>query len=529
MKKVLLIAVALVMATMSAQAQRRGCLHSEAATRAENTNRMPKPYDFDPERTYRVPVVLVSFSDMDFTMESPAEYYNRLFNEQGFNEGAGRGCVTDYFREQSGGRLNLSFDIYGPIKVSTKAGGRRLTDMYGDSDIIEAFQKLSKSETTDFVIYDWNDDNKANAVILIFAGYTGNQKDGYIWPNTGFGMSSMQLPGRIKPYLTSSSCELWGDSTLCGIGTLVHEFCHCLGLPDLYPMAPATPYSEFDEWDLMDGGNYVGKGWCPPNLSAMERMYLGWQTPIELTEPSTIRNLKSIGAGGESFIIRNSARKNEYYILENRQQAGWDYGVPGNGMLITHIDFSQDLWLRNEVNTSDSHFRCDLIHADGKDYLKWDPANNNSDNNRWTMEDRMRCTYLSTSSYPYTDPLTLEVNDALTDISKPAATLFQAAADGRKFLGKPITNIQQAADGTISFDFMGGCEGANIGEIHNSQCIIHNYAGAIYDLSGRRINSSRFTVNGSGSTDTSVFSVSSVPSVLPKGVYIVNGKKLFVK
>ncbi len=113
MKKVLLIAVALVMATMSAQAQRRGCLHSEAATRAENTNRMPKPYDFDPERTYRVPVVLVSFSDMDFTMESPAEYYNRLFNEQGFNEGAGRGCVADYFREQSGGRLNLSFDIYG--------------------------------------------------------------------------------------------------------------------------------------------------------------------------------------------------------------------------------------------------------------------------------------------------------------------------------------------------------------------------------------------------------------------------------
>ena len=42
---------------------------------------------------------------------------------------------------------------------------------------------------------------------------------------------------------------------------------------------------------------------------------------------------------------------------------------------------------------------------------------------------------------------------------------------------------------------------------------MHNEAGAVYDLSGRRV---------------SVSSVSSVPSVLPKGVYIVNGKKVYI-
>ena len=56
--------------------------------------------------------------------------------------------------------------------------------------------------------------------------------------------------------------------------------------------------------------------------------------------------------------------------------------------------------------------------------------------------------------------------------------------------------------------------------------------GAVYDLSGRRVNGSRFRVNGSGATTSSASSVSSVSSassVLPKGVYIQNGKKVFVK
>ena len=78
---------------------------------------LPEPYKFDAQKTYRVPVVLFSFSDLDFSMDHPVAYYNRLFNEPGFNEGMGKGCVADYFRDQSAGRLNLQFDIYGPVKI----------------------------------------------------------------------------------------------------------------------------------------------------------------------------------------------------------------------------------------------------------------------------------------------------------------------------------------------------------------------------------------------------------------------------
>ena len=89
----------------------------------------------------------------------------------------------------------------------------------------------------------------------------------------------------------------------------------------------------------MDGGNYINKGWCPPNFSAMEKMCMKWDTPEELTHPTTVTGMKPVSAGGKCYIIRNEANSQEYYLLENRQQEGWDYGCLSNGLLIYHVDY----------------------------------------------------------------------------------------------------------------------------------------------------------------------------------------------
>ena len=70
MRKILLFAV--LMAFTSVQAQRRGCLHSIAMTRSNNSELLPEPYEFDSQKTYRVPVVLFSFSDLDFSTTTSA-------------------------------------------------------------------------------------------------------------------------------------------------------------------------------------------------------------------------------------------------------------------------------------------------------------------------------------------------------------------------------------------------------------------------------------------------------------------------
>ena len=452
------ILLALVVGT--ANAQRIGCVHfgdqsdmvqGDGPRQIIKHRSLPNPMEFNPEVTYRQLVVLVTFNDTDFSMDDPATYYNRLFNEQGFNEGMGRGCVADYFREQSEGRLNLQFDVYGPVKVNNTAGGHDKWD-YGGQDCRAAMKILFENEDIDYSVYDWNGDGDVEQVVFVLAGLNGSQVNGYIWPNTS--TFSVKTPGGKYIDTYSASNELWQEGGSCGIGTIIHEFCHCLGLPDIYPVYTASIYSVVDEWDLMDGGNMTNKGWCPPNLSTMEKLYLGWASPVELTEPVTIEGMKPVSDGGETYIIRNSGNSDEFYLLENRRQEGWDYGCPGNGLLIFHVDYSQSAWAGNQVNASNTYFRYDLFHADGKDYRDWDPANNGKDKSKWTMDVWLRSRYLSTSPYPYNNPETFVVNESLTDESDPVAALFTANAQGQNVMGKPVTNIRIAKDGTVGFDFM---------------------------------------------------------------------------
>ncbi len=147
------------------------------------------------------------------------------------------------------------------------------------------------------------------------------------------------------------------------------------------------------------------------------------------------------------------------------------------------------------MNSSPSHYRYDLFHADGKDYRTWDPANDGNDMGKYTMDHWMRNRYLSTSVYPYADAQT--VNENLTDDSDPNATVYSVNADGIKLMSKSITNIRVADDGTISFDFMGGgtaIRGVKSVEVKSDQW---------YDLQGRRLPG----------------------KPLRKGLYIHNGQK----
>ena len=105
MKRLRIIASMLLsLVVMTTQAQRHGCVITKGTTRA-NQQVLPMPCDFDPQKTYRLPVVLIAFSDADFTMPDPQSYYHRMLNEKGYNEGVGAGCLADYFRDQSNGRL----------------------------------------------------------------------------------------------------------------------------------------------------------------------------------------------------------------------------------------------------------------------------------------------------------------------------------------------------------------------------------------------------------------------------------------
>lgn len=422
--------------------------------RAPNNN-------WNPATTYRQMVILVSYADRDFASPEPNQYYQRIFNEPGYNEGAGPGCVADYFREQSAGLFNIQFDIYGPYKTTAKAQPHQNptagTRNYGSDVMRQATtQLIEQNPTLDCTPYDWDGDGRVDQVIYIYAGLSGNQGGetyGYVWPNTST-FSPVTTPSghTISDY--SCSAEQWTEGQSSGIGTICHEFCHCLGLPDIYPTGGSSGYySVADEWDLMDGGNFTNHGWCPPNFTPLEKILMGWLTPTELNQPATVKNLKATSEGGETYLIHHT--DNEYLLLENRQQTGWDAGVPGKGLLVYHVDYDATIWARNTVNNTKNHFRFDILHADRLDYEQWDIICPRTDN-QYAAQPMMNNLHLSTSPYPWATDSTDTVNRALTDDTNPAATMYNPNAEGKYLLGKPVTNITMTPDGKVSFDFMGG-------------------------------------------------------------------------
>ena len=469
---------------------------------------------WDASRTYHQLVILITFKETRdtipepclFKSSNPRELYDRMLNEDGYNQRNGPGCAAEYFREQSGGLFNLQFDVYGPYQVSTKAQPTAKptdnTRNYGAGPMTEATKQfLAENPDIDFSQYDWNNNGYVNQVVYVFAGYSGNQSNencyGYVWPNTSMFTAITTHDGKkISSY--SNSCELWANGNSCGFGTICHEFTHSLGLPDIYPAHNGWATSVLDEWDLMDGGNFTNFGWCPPNYTPLEKMLLGWLTPVELTAPATIKNLKPVSEGGQAYIIKNTDK--EYYLLENRQWIGWDVASPGRGLVIYHVNYDANAWSGNRVNDTSNKPNFDIVSADNMDYTAWnDYLIGTGTRTQYAASPRLHNLHLSTSPYPYAgDP----VVDALTDTSVPAAVMYNANSKGDFLMSKPITNIQMTSDGLISFDFMGGDDTTGIedlqisdlpfgssdpNQIVDSKSVNSNF----YDLQGRKAASQK--------------------------------------
>ena len=444
--------------------------------------------DWDASRRYRQLVILVAFEDCPFGLADPLAFYQRMFNEPGYNHRDGAGSVADYFSDQSNGLFNLQFDIYGPYTVSVSAQSEASENL-GAAAFYEATRQfVEEHPEIDFKPYDWDGNGELDQVVYVYAGYTGNQAGytSYIWPNCGNFLPITTPDGHVISLYTASA-EHWANGELCGLGMLCHEFSHCLGLPDIYPTSEnvTSPYI-VDEWDLMDGGTFINYGWCPPNYSPLEKMLLGWLEPVELMDDRDIERLKPVAEGGEAYLIKHT--DDEFLLLENRQWNGWDYGLPGRGLLVYHVYFDQLLWAMNKVNIYEGYPYYSIVSADRLNYLNWVDLirgrglkSQFADSERW-----LHCLALSTAPYPYATDSTETVNDLLTDTSLPSSTMYTDNASGSRLLSKPVTDITQHEDGTVSFRFRAGNQGSGLEEVRDDR-----RTDTYYNLQGQRVGTLR--------------------------------------
>lgn len=381
-------------------------------------------------------VILANFADTKFKPEHTLYLYKQIINGENYSdETLGfKGSVRDYFKAQSGGQFEIDFDVVGPVDLPKGYAGYGKNDASGRDQaalvypMVEDAVNLAKDQVTDWKQYDWDGDGLVEEVFVLYAGHGQAkypQDPDLVWPHKS-AIDPMTVADGVKVSVYACSSELGATEAIDGIGAFCHEFSHCMGLKDHYDINGRGYGTGF--WDIMCFGCYNGNSFLPAEYNSYEKMFCGWKEPIVLNaEPQKIEGMKALAAGGDTYIFYNDGNENEYYMLENRQKTGWDAALPGEGLIVLHVDYSKGAWEDNQVNYNAARQRMTVI-----------PADNTLGS---TDEDK------AGDAWPY------QGNNSLTNYSRPACTVYNANTDGTGYMNKYLLNIKQNADGTISFEY----------------------------------------------------------------------------
>ena len=343
-------------------------------------------------------VILVNFKDTKFNASNTQEAMNELMNSSNYTDNGATGSVRQFFSDQSDGQYEPDFDVIGPVTLSNNVdyyGGNvnneRGQDKLPGDMVVEACSIANYA--VDFTRYDNDNDGYVDFVYLIYAGK--GEADGgaanTIWPHSwdvysaaasgyaSFNKSQYYARATFdgKSVLNyACSGEIDGQTgARAGIGTIVHEYSHVIGLPDLYDIDYGQNYEDEatpGAWHVMDGGSYNNDGNTPPNYTIYDKYFLGWKTPINLGATAKNLSLNAAGtAGYEGYQIASSnslldaTSTTTAYYIENRQQSGWDAHVPGHGLVIWKIMYSQSVWKANGPNATPGTIRYAVVSASG--------------------------------------------------------------------------------------------------------------------------------------------------------------------
>ena len=247
-----------------------------------------------------------------------------------------------------------------------------------------------------------------------------------------------------------------------------------------------------EDWSVMDNGTYNYNGYVPAAYTAWEREALGWLT-IETLKEDTQLSIDNIDYGGKAYKFCNDNNSNEYFVIQRFQNKKWNSTMANSkeqldGLLIYHVDYnSTDFSINsNNVNNVVGHPRMAVVPSDG------------------ILTSSYRDIALST----YWDDVKGDLYGKGTRTGKTDFIQSDAIANSQWFTDGTVRNIYNINiddNGVMWLDF-----GKDL-TTDGIDTITANTIGAqgIYSISG--------TFLGNSSAN------------LPKGIYIIGGKKFVQK
>lgn len=291
----------------------------------------------------KVLVILMQYKDLK--LKKTLADFNSLFNDENYLTDGAQGSVKDYYRNVSYGKLLLTSDIIGPFTSQREMSFYGANDIRGnDKNTLVLFTEAIENAANyvNLKEYDVDDDGYVDNVHIIFAGYgeeAGGQ-DYAIWSHEATFFQPYTIQG-VKIDRYSCAPELRGNygNGISRIGPHCHEIGHALGAMDYYDTNYSTngEYKGTGVWDVMASGSWNNEGITPADFNPYVKAYdFGWidLNPLPLGDVS----IKPSYFDGESYYKLVSEEVRDFYIIENRSRDKWGSALPGDGLLIFHVD-----------------------------------------------------------------------------------------------------------------------------------------------------------------------------------------------
>ncbi|HTX61061.1 MAG TPA: M6 family metalloprotease domain-containing protein [Methanobacterium sp.] len=307
-------------------------------------------------------VLLTEFKDVTH-VHNTDEFEKLLFSKGSYNS------MRDYYLEASWNQL----DITGKINEDWYTASNNRSEYVDEAvdmnyplarNLVKETIIKAKNSGIDFKPFANN--GTIELLIVVFSGFGFDVKHDikkYIRPHRG----QLSEPFEVQSGIFADKYALIPELPL-NLGCYCHEMGHLLGLPDLYneQFGPII-----GSWCIMACGDHIEDGKTPALPSAWCKVHLGWKEPVVIRKLSQNMEIPAIiDDNGVIFKIEISGDGGEYFLLENRQQKGFDRNLPGNGLLIWHIDENQ--CIHKAPNSDPKHLGITLEQSDGKNALQSD-------------------------------------------------------------------------------------------------------------------------------------------------------------
>ena len=249
--------------------------------------------------------------------------------------------VPDYFTECSYSMVAITSSVIGwaelskPIisYVSSFSVGDIEHDFATDAFILEAI--ACTDHLVNFSLY--------NRLVVVHSGH-GRQESG--------NESLIGTCHKTGWFPTSDGRVFLGAAVVSeydGLGTIAHELGYDFGAPDLYDYHSERPsLTGIPTWGLMSSGNDQGVHMCSYCKHRIE--WIQDHDIFQLGNGSHRVDLVPISRQVKGYrAIRYNLPDGRYFLVEARSNAGFDTGLPDNGVIVMLVNESRLLERRDAV------------------------------------------------------------------------------------------------------------------------------------------------------------------------------------